>query len=387
MKLTQIHKLYLSNFLTGLVFWYGIEKLFMRSIGLDAVAVGTLTVITIVLNLVLDIPSGILADKWSRKGLLIISAVSLAICSILLGNSNGMVMYAAGYVLYSLYVVSTSGTYQAITYDTLHETGESHSYSKIIGRAYALFLVGAGVANIASGFIANQFGYRIPFYITVVSCALNIIVMSTLKEPKFHKPESKEKILKQITAVTKAIVNIRLLRILGAMLGLFAVVELFKSDFGQLYMLRYTNTPQILGLLWAIYAFTWAFGGFIAHYFKNRLNELVVAATVPIIIMSFVDSWLALIFFNIQAIASAALMNQIETRVQENTPSHVRASVLSVLSSLGRAITIPASILMGWVFKNYGAFVAVRYVSVVVFMIMLLWVYYVLSSKKDAYDR
>lgn len=37
MKMTRIHKLYISNFLTGLVFWYGIEKLFMRSIGIDAI--------------------------------------------------------------------------------------------------------------------------------------------------------------------------------------------------------------------------------------------------------------------------------------------------------------------------------------------------------------
>lgn len=382
--MSQIKKLYLSNFLTGLVFWYGIEKLFMQSISLDAVSVGMLTVLTIVINLTLDIPSGILADKWSRKGMLVVSALALAICSLLLGSSSGFAIYAIGYAFYSLYVVCTSGTYQAITYDSLYEDGRSKDYSKIMGRAYALFLCGAGVANIASGFIADNFGYRMPFYITVISCFTNVLVMLSLREPIFHKPENKKKILRQLANTSKAVINVPLLRILAIIMSLFAVVELFKADFGQLYFLRYVTEPQLLGLLWAVYAFTWAIGGFIAHRLHNRLNELVIGATLPVLLMGFIDNRLALVLFNIQAIASAALMNQIETRIQDETPSYVRASVISVLSSIGRIIAIPASLVLGWIFKNYGAFAAVRFISVLAMCILFVWVYYQYSSKKKA---
>lgn len=165
MRSRQITKLYLSNFLTGLVFWYGIEKLFMTSIGIDAVGVGVATAIFLAFNLVFDIPSGILADRWSRKGMLFVSAVSLAICSVTLGLSNGLEMYIIGYLFYGMYVVSTSGTYQAIIYDSLYEEGRPEQYSKTMGQAYALFLVGAGVANIASGFIASHFSYSSAFFI------------------------------------------------------------------------------------------------------------------------------------------------------------------------------------------------------------------------------
>ena len=356
----------------------------MQSIGLDAVSVGMLTVLTIVINLTLDIPSGILADKWSRKGMLVVSALALAICSLLLGSSSGFAIYAIGYALYSLYVVCTSGTYQAITYDSLHEDGKSKDYSKIMGRAYALFLCGAGVANIASGFIADNFGYRMPFYITVISCFTNVLVMLSLREPIFHKPENKKKILRQLANTSKAVINVPLLRILAIIMSLFAVVELFKADFGQLYFLRYVTEPQLLGLLWAVYAFTWAIGGFIAHRLHNRLNELVIGATLPVLLMGFIDNRLALVLFNIQAIASAALMNQIETRIQDETPSYVRASVISVLSSIGRIIAIPASLVLGWIFKNYGAFAAVRFISVLAMCILFVWVYYQYSSKKKA---
>ncbi|HET9411781.1 MAG TPA: MFS transporter [Candidatus Saccharimonadales bacterium] len=371
--ISRIGKIYISNFLTGLVFWYGIEKLFMDSIGIDAVGVSIATALFLGFILVLDIPSGILADKWSRKGMLVVSAIALALCSLILGSSNGLMLYILGYIFYGIYVVSTSGTYQAITYDILHEEKRANQYSKIMGRAYALFLAGAGVANIASGFIAVHSSYRMAFFITIASCILNVLVLLTLKEPTFHKAEAKAKVLRQLGQATKALANIKLLRALAIILSALAVVELFKGEFGQLYMLRYVSEPQIIGLLWAAYAFTWALGSLIAHKFRARLTTLIVATTLPLILMAFTDNAISLALFMVQAVASAALINQIETRIQENTPSSVRASILSVLSALGRAISIPASLFLGWLFTQYNALWALRFVAGVAVIILIYW--------------
>lgn len=373
MKLSRIHKIYLSNFLTGLVFWYGIEKLFMGSIGIDAVGVGIATAVLISFNLIFDIPSGILADRWSRKGMLIVSAIALALCSVVSGVSNGLWPYILGDILYGLYAVATSGTYQALTYDILHEERRADQYSKISGRAYALFLVGAGVANIASGFIAQATSMRTAFFITVASCVVNIAVISTIKEPTFHKTEAKARVIAQLGQITKTLAQVGLLRALAIIMGALAVVELFKSEFGQLYMLRYVNDLELMGLLWAAYAFTWALGSMIAHRFHDRLTLLVLASTVPFVAMVFIDNAFSLVLFMVQAVASAALINQIETRVQHATPSSVRASILSVLSALGRAAAVPASFLLGWLFKDFGALAAVQFIAGVCVAVLLFW--------------
>ncbi|MCU0667579.1 MAG: MFS transporter, partial [Patescibacteria group bacterium] len=350
MRLTQIQKLYLSNFLTGLVFWYGIEKLFMASIGIDAVGVATATAVMLGFNLIFDIPSGIIADKWSRKGMLFVSAVALGVSSVILGISNGIEMYILGYIIYGIYVVASSGTYQAIIYDSLHEEDKADQYSKVVGRAYALFLAGAGLANVASGFIANQFSYSATFYITVTSCLLNALLIISLREPKYHKAENKERVIRQLGKTVKLLVNKKLLLSLAIVMSSLAVVELFKDDFGQLYMLRYITEPRLMGLLWAAFAFAWALGSLIAHRLRAKIDSLIVLTVLPLIFMSFIDNWFSLILFMVQAVATAALFIQIETRVQENTPSSVRASVLSVLSALGRAIAIPSSFIIGWIF-------------------------------------
>jgi len=79
--------------------------------------------------------------------------------------------------------------------------------------------------------------------------------------------------------------------------------------------------------------------------------------------------------FLVQAIAAAALINQIETRVQENTQSSVRTSVLSVVSTIGRVITIPASFLLGWLIRDYDALWAVRSIALVLGAILLYWLW------------
>lgn len=91
--------------------------------------------------------------------------------------------------------------------------------------------------------------------------------------------------------------------------------------------------------------------------------------------MAFVDSAFSLLLFMVQAVASAALINQIETRIQENTASSVRASILSVLSALGRAISIPASLLLGWLFTQYDALWALRFVAGVAVVVLLYWLW------------
>jgi predicted MFS family arabinose efflux permease len=372
---SNIKKIYLSNFLVGLVFWYGIEKLFMRDIGIDAVGVGIASALLLAFNLVFDIPSGILADRWSRKGLLFVASVALALSSLILGSSNNLAVFLVGYIFYGVYVVSTSGTFQALMYDSLHEGGLAKQYSKIMGRAYALFLVGAAVGNLASGFIASYTNFRTAFFISVIPCLVNMVVIASIKEPSFHKAEQKEKVVGQLRKAFGAITQITLLRGLAIIMTALAIVELFKSNFGQLYMLRYTSSAEVLGILWAGYALVWAFGSFIAHKMHARLHILTLATILPLVCMALVDSWFGLVFFMIQGVAAAALLNQIETRIQDATPSGVRASILSVLSSLGRVVSIPASIGLGWLINVYGIMWSVYAIALLGVMILAYWLW------------
>lgn len=371
-----VNKLYFANFFIGLVFWYGIEKLFMQTIGIDATQIGVVIAAVLGFNLLFDIPSGILADRWSRKGTLILSLVAMVICCLILGNANGFIPYLIGYgIFYGLYVVGTSGTSASIVYDTLHEYGKSKLYSKIMGRTYAFYLAGIAAANIASGFLVQLLDFRATYFLTVLSSVIAIAITLTIKEPTFHKKEQKERMLSQLGSVMKTMMKSKMILVLAIILSALTVAQVFKNDFGQLYILRYISEPQFIGLLWAGGALSWAAGNLIAHHFKTRLSSLTVVTVLSLIAMSFIDAWFSLVLFMIQQVAMGALFNQIETRVQDATPSMVRTSILSVLSSLGRAIAVPASIFIGWMISRYDVLLALRFISIIAFLTLLYWLW------------
>jgi MFS family permease len=383
LPITNVEKLYLSNFLTGLVFWYGIEQLFLQSIGINTILMAVNISVLALFNFVFDIPSGLLADKWSRKGTLMISAVALALSSFAYGVSTGIFTVLLATVLYGVYIVTTSGTYQALMYDSLHEQNRSDQYSKYFGRSYALFLIGATVGNVASGYIAGMTSFQVNFFVTVISCLVNMAVIASIVEPKFHKPIEDKSIVKQLGSATIIIIKKVPLMILVTITALLGVIGVFTMDYGQIYMSRYVSEVEYIGLLWAVYAFALALGNLFAHYFRNHLYIPVVLSVLPILGMTQFDSLVSVGFIFIHAFGAAALANQIDTRIQEHTPSHLRASITSVIGQLSRIIAIPASFMYGWLIFNNGVLAAVWMSATVVLLISTIWLVGKIGFKVD----
>ncbi len=370
----NIPKLYISHFLTGLVFWFGIEKLFMQSIGIDATQIGLIIAAFLLFNALFDLPSGILADRWSRKGTLLIAVASMAICSLILGWSQGFWLYFVGYVLFrGLNVIGTSGTYQAIMYDTLLEEKREAQYSKYMGRSYAWFMTGIALSNVLSGILSDVFDFRFTFFITLVPCLVNFFIVWSIREPKTHHSQQTERPLKQLGMSLKMIGRASILRSLIIIFSLISVTEVFKNDFGQLYLARYVSSVEFIGILWALAALSWALGNLIAHRLHARVSWLITAAVIPLMCMSLIDNAFSIVLFMLQHVAMAALFNQVEARVQEATPSSVRSSMISVLSSMGRVVSIPGSIIIGIIISYYDVVWGLRFATFIAVIALVFW--------------
>jgi MFS family permease len=117
---TNITKLYICNFLTGLVFWYSVEKLFMYNIGISAFGVSINAVVLVIITSIFDVPFGVLADRWNRKYTLALGIAALGIASLVAGSSHSLLMYTLGTAFYGIYLCMTNGTFQTITYDSFN---------------------------------------------------------------------------------------------------------------------------------------------------------------------------------------------------------------------------------------------------------------------------
>src|SRR4051794_29041896 len=103
--------------LQGFVLWYPVEKLFMTEIGFDAASVGVMAAAYAAVVPLFEVPSGVLADRWSRRGVLIVASVALAVCSLVGGLSTNVPTYIAGVLALGLYFAMYSGTVDAMVYD------------------------------------------------------------------------------------------------------------------------------------------------------------------------------------------------------------------------------------------------------------------------------
>src|SRR5260221_13105917 len=64
--------LFIAAFSQGLVLWAPVAKVFLKSLGFDQATLGLMAACYASLIPLLDLTSGLLADRWGRKGVLIL---------------------------------------------------------------------------------------------------------------------------------------------------------------------------------------------------------------------------------------------------------------------------------------------------------------------------
>jgi MFS family permease len=134
--------LYIAAFSQGLVLWAPIEKVFLRSLGFDQAAIGLMAACYSSIIPLLDLFSGMLADRWSRKGVLMLASVASMLNALLGGLSHDVPTYLVSTLFFGVEVALVSGTYESILYDTLLEhTGHSHAFEQRLGQVKLLVKV------------------------------------------------------------------------------------------------------------------------------------------------------------------------------------------------------------------------------------------------------
>src|SRR5262249_34348947 len=84
---------------------------------------------------IVEVPSGILADRGSRRGVLVVASLALTLTAPVGGaRANAPVEHGIALAL-SVYFAMYSGTMDSVIYDTvLEETGDNSSFERLLGR-------------------------------------------------------------------------------------------------------------------------------------------------------------------------------------------------------------------------------------------------------------
>src|SRR6266581_4081395 len=304
--------------LQGLMLWVPVEKLFQTQIGFDAAAIAVMAAAYAAVVPLLEVPSGILADRWSRSGILIISSAAAATSALIGGLSHNVATYIVAALILGVYFAMNSGTVDSVVYDTvIEETGSADTYERWIGRVRVVESAAFTTSALAGGLLAGATSPRLTYLLTIVL----------------------------------------LLAALAALLSQ-AVFE-----FGPLWLVALHAPAAAFGPYWAVLVATLGAGGYLAArlHLGRRSTALAVAAVLagtPILLAT---------SHVVVAVAAAQTVLQLTLAVtgiyagrllHDAVPSHIRAGVSSGAGTFSWMLFLPFSLGFGALARSHGVYTA-----------------------------
>jgi hypothetical protein len=135
---------------------------------------------------VVEVPAGVWADRWSRRGILAIAQlIRLAGFALWLAWPH-LWGFFGGFLLWGIKSGLTGGCFEALVYDELKAAGREGDYTRVAGRAEAVQSVGILAASAAAAAVA-PLGYGALLVCSVAACALG--AASAMAFPKAPRAE------------------------------------------------------------------------------------------------------------------------------------------------------------------------------------------------------
>ncbi|SDF67636.1 Predicted arabinose efflux permease, MFS family [Blastococcus aurantiacus] len=120
---------------------YPLYALLFLDTGLSTAEISGLFAVWSVAAVLAEVPAGALADRWSRRGVLVCGAVLQAAAFGLWAVAPGTAGFAAGFALWGVSSALYSGTAEALVYDGLVDVGAEEAFPCVNGRMTAVELL------------------------------------------------------------------------------------------------------------------------------------------------------------------------------------------------------------------------------------------------------
>src|SRR5687768_4220480 len=138
--------------------------------GLSVGDVSVLFAIWTTAALVFELPTGLIADRYPRKYVLVVGELVNMAAFLVWLLSPTFLGYAMGFVLWGAAYALKSGAYQALVYDELASGGQSNEYTKTMSRIKAAEFLGMLVAFISAFLLSiNGVNYSLLLVVSMIT--------------------------------------------------------------------------------------------------------------------------------------------------------------------------------------------------------------------------
>jgi MFS family permease len=346
--------------LQGFLLWVAVETLLMSEIGFDAASIGVMAAAYAAVVPVLEVPSGILADRWSRSGLLVLSSLALAASALLGGLSTGVGTYVVAMTLLGVSFAATSGTVDSIVYDTvLEETGDSGAYERWIGRVRLVESVALATSAVAGGLVAGWLSPRAAYFLSVPFGLLSVLALVRFREPRLHRAAEPVTLRRHVATTFRAMGGRAAARRAILLVALAAMLSQVVFEFGPLWLVAADAPAAAHGPYWALLVGMLGVGGLLAARLRlDRWPALAgLAAVLALLPFGLTGGWSLPVVVAVQTaliLLLAVVGVHAGKLLHDSVASTVRAGVASGAGTLSWLLFVPYSVQFGRVGRDAG---------------------------------
>jgi len=373
----NIIRLYLIKVAKWFMLYMPIVVPFYESNGLTMKDIMVLQAVYSIAIVVLEIPSGYLADVIGRRKTLILGATFGTIGFATYSFSFGFVGFLVAEIILGIGQSCISGADSAMLYDTLLEKGHEKRYTRFEGRITSLGNIAEAAAGILGGVLAG-ITLRTPYFAQSFVAFIALPAALTLVEPARQIPLMKASLREVVQIARFALFKDRPLRRNILFSAITGTATLTMAWFAQPYFEYSKIDIAWYGLLWTSLNLTVAFTSYNAHRIEQKLGQsrsiILIALIIPIgyLALSRFHTPYGLIilflFYLVRGFATPVLKDYIN-RI---TASNIRATVLSVRNFVIRLLFALVGPLLGWIKDIYSLPQALTLAGIIFLVVSIL---------------
>ncbi len=372
----------------SLMFAYVIERLFSLSRGMSIEMVSYTEVIYALVIITLEIPSGYLADIWSRKNLIVIASLLTCLEFLILIFAHNFFMFAIATIATGIGKAFNSGAENAIFYDTLKALGKEDSFHKHMSKLRFVDYSTSIIAALLGSYIAFKTTYTLNYILSLISCILvflctlflyDVSISEKSTEPVTVKNECYG--LKKNIEDMKEVFNFFIKNsyiLLIALAGIIAAgITVQVDEFYQIYIKEIGFPVYLFGVVSLFSLGACSLGSVLsskAGKFFSKIDGYLltlIGLVLSIILLIASNNYLVVIPLFLFYLCYSVMEPVVITEIHKNIKGNLRATTESFYSLMKRGMTMIIALPFGIISNRISMRVGFTFL-VIVLSIMII---------------
>jgi len=332
---------YIYSFFQEFIPLYPFYALMFADVGqLSVSEIGYLFIIWIVVAMIAEIPTGIIADRIARKNSLLLGHGLIVLTMVVWLFVPSFWGYALGFVLWGFGYAFNSGAREAYIFEVMKSLGAKMNFTKLYSKSEGIRLGGMFIAYALASLLIT-FGYSAILIVSIITSLIAPFILFFMPTDKIGDDTKAKSHFQMFGEAARLLLSHRFLILLGSAMILIGGVFGMMEEYIPLYYRWNGLEEQLIPYILAVGILGSSITAWVAHYFEKLPLFGSVLFFIVIGLLLAVTS----LYGGIIAVVGAFLMMRVRTFITTIITAELHRSIeTDVRATAGSLITFVAEI-------------------------------------------